>query len=371
MANQAIKQMFMKRLFDNQLAKQAATKAGEIFGQREQVTDVHRPDPSSPFGLMNVEQEVVPATGLFEAGVPEREKFMRASRQMVESGSPMLQQKGLDMLSSMQGSMMSGAGASPTTFAFGAGDGKMQRGYLKGGELEKLGSPYDPRNPYLDIGTGFVDPNDPDGTIQKQLAQQKFEEQRGMADQSFYNDFTSETAVIEESVYENNETKRLLNEMSGLAKHDTVGFGSWLRKTPLADATYVAELKSTIQSRLALAKMMALKAASSTGSTGFGALSEKELKLLTDYQGSLALAQNPEDIKKVILKIYNHLEHSNSEYSKKLQRNKEKYVRLHKKYDPTSPLPASVAGITAPNQAGAAGAAGGDANVIVKEWGSD
>ena len=344
MASQAIKQMFMKRLFNNQLAKQAASKAGEIFGRREQMTDVHRPDPSSPFGLMNVEQEVVPATGLFEAGVPEQEKFMRASRQMVESGSPMLQEKGLDMLSSMQSNLMSGAGRSPTTFAIGAEEGKMQRASLDAkGKVITHGLPYDPRNPYLDIGTGYVDPNDPEGTIQKRLAQQKFEEKRGISDQAFYDDFTAETSVIEESVYENNETKRLLNEMSGLTTHDTVGFGSWLRKTPLSDAAYVAELKSTIQSRLALAKMMALKAASSTGSTGFGALSEKELKLLTDYQGSLALAQSPDDIKNVILKIYNHLEHSNSEYGKKLQRNKEKYVRLHSKYSPNDPLPESIA----------------------------
>ena len=49
---------------------------------------------------------------------------------MVESGSPMLQQKGLDMLSSMQSSMMSGAGRSPTTFAIGAEEGKMQRASL-------------------------------------------------------------------------------------------------------------------------------------------------------------------------------------------------------------------------------------------------
>ena len=368
MADSALKQMFMKRMFDRALAKKAATKAGEIFGQRATPgKDVHRPDPSSPFGSMNVVTEgAEPATGLFEAGVPEREKFVRASRQMVESGIPMLQQKGLDMLSSMQGSMMSGAGRSPTTFAFGAGEGKMQRGYLKEGELEKLGQPYAPRDPYKDIGTAFVDPNDPDGAIQKELAQQKFEEKRGMADQAFYNDFTDETSVIESSVYENNETKRLLNEMSGLAKHDTVGFGSWLRKTPLSDAVYVEELKSTIQSRLALSKMMALKAASSTGSTGFGALSEKELKLLTDYQGSLALAQSPDDIKKVVLKIYNHLEHSNSEYDKKLQRNKEKYIRLHKKYDPTSPLPESIA----PTRAQPIVPRETDPNATVREWGS-
>ena len=35
---------------------------------------------------------------------------INCSGQMVESGSPMLQEKGLDMLSSMQSNLMSGAG---------------------------------------------------------------------------------------------------------------------------------------------------------------------------------------------------------------------------------------------------------------------
>ena len=362
MASEAIKRMFMERMFSRQDAQRAGELASNIFGRMGTSKDVHRPDPSSPFGLMNVETEETPATGLFERGISEQDKYTRASRQLVESGSPVLQKQGLSMMSGMQGNLMSGAGYDPKTFAYGAGDGKMQRGFLQEGEVQPIGQPYDPRSPFLDVGTRFVDPNDPSRDVQKELAQAEYEKKKGVAQQAFYEDYIGETATIEGSVYENNETKRLLNEMSGLVKHDTAGFGSWLRTTPLTDATYVSELKSTIQSRLALAKMMSLKSASSTGSTGFGALSEKELKLLTDFQGSLALAQDPKDIKRVLMKIYNHLEHQNSMYDRKLQSNKAKYIQIHNKRNPLEPLPESVTRDIAQPPAG-------DGNTIIRNWG--
>jgi len=219
------------------------------------------------------------------------------------------------------------------TFAVGAPGGKMQRSVLdESGNLVNLGEPYDPRNPYLDTGTGFVNPNEPDEIIKKNLARAEFEKKEGVANQKFYDNYLPETQSIEGLVTENNTTKELLNELSGLTNSSTAGFGKWLSSTPMTDANYVNELKGTIQSRLAMTKMMALKAASSTGSTGFGALSEKELKLLTDFQGSLELAQDPKDIKKVIMRIYNSLEASNRGLESKLKLNKSKYGRLVKKY---------------------------------------
>jgi hypothetical protein len=155
---------------------------------------------------------------------------------------------------------------------------------------------------------------------------------RSKDDATFYTDYIPETRNIESEIDDMEMTQDLLNDMAGQTDYSTVGFGKYLNKIPLTDATHWAELKSTIQARIALTKMMTLKNASATGSTGFGQLSEKELKLLTDHLGSLEQAQSPEEIKKVIGQIYKTLDSTMKGYRKQLLQNRRRFKGLHKEY---------------------------------------
>jgi hypothetical protein len=63
----------------------------------------------------------------------------------------------------------------------------------------------------------------------------------------------------------------------------------------------------TLVSNVALRTMQELKALSSQGATGFGALSQKELKVLEDSAGALQLTNKPEDLIKAYDKFMDHL----------------------------------------------------------------
>lgn len=64
---------------------------------------------------------------------------------------------------------------------------------------------------------------------------------------------------------------------------------------------------STIQSNTALQTLMDLKSSSPTGASGLGALSEKELELLTTKMRSLNPEQSPEQVKRNLLEIFAEL----------------------------------------------------------------
>jgi hypothetical protein len=148
----------------------------------------------------------------------------------------------------------------------------------------------------------------------------------------FYLDYPTAMAAAEDAIYDIEYTMRDAAELYDLTDHTTAGFGSWIAGLPLTGATDWRELKSTVQSRLALTKMMLLKAASSTGSTGFGALSEKELKILTDNLASLEQKKSPEAIKASLVKILNDLERSRTRLKQAAADDRNKYMRLHKRF---------------------------------------
>ena len=148
----------------------------------------------------------------------------------------------------------------------------------------------------------------------------------------FYLDYPTAMAAAEDAVYDIEYTMRDAAELYDLTDHTTAGFGSWIAGLPLTGATDWRELKSTVQSRLALTKMMLLKAASSTGSTGFGALSEKELKILTDNLASLEQKKSPQAIKASLVKILNDLERSRMRLKQAAMDDRSKYMRLHKRF---------------------------------------
>jgi len=118
-------------------------------------------------------------------------------------------------------------------------------------------------------------------------------EYRGDRLTSFQNNLEQDRKIISSM----EETSKMLDSLYTDTDWTTTGLGSFAKDFPAFDAMSWAEKKQTIVSRLALGKMMELKAASPSGATGFGALSERELNVLETEFGSLKQAQSEGDIK--------------------------------------------------------------------------
>lgn len=112
------------------------------------------------------------------------------------------------------------------------------------------------------------------------------------------------------------ETRLLLNDLYKKTGNKSTGFGSYLAKIPAFQAKDWYEAKEVIISRLAVDKMKELKAMSPTGSTGFGALSERELETLQKQLGSLEQSLDPEDIQRNIAQIMRLLQKSESKFNR-------------------------------------------------------
>lgn len=112
------------------------------------------------------------------------------------------------------------------------------------------------------------------------------------------------------------ETKAMLQDLAARTGIKTTGFASLANKIPHMGPIAWKEAKDVIVSRLAVDKMAELKAMSSTGSTGFGALSQKELETLQKQLGSLEQAQAPKDIQRNITQILRLLSKSEAKFNK-------------------------------------------------------
>ena len=120
-----------------------------------------------------------------------------------------------------------------------------------------------------------------------------------------YNDYTKQSAAME---YETDRIMSDLNELSDMTNNWTTGIGgTLLKQIPQTAAKDWEERKTTVLSSMGLDKMMQLKAASPTGSTGFGALNAKELEVLQTHIASLNQAQSPRAIQGAIHRINKHL----------------------------------------------------------------
>ena len=300
-------------------------------------------------GLMSATEDYAPATGLFDQNIPKAERALRFNSRAFESGVPAFQKMAMANMQDMQQAAVSGG------MGFGAGrrTGEDSQGNQfwvgnrtnkQTGQMETIFSPIGHANPEPIGGFEFTDnyglTSDAKAQFEAQKAGQVIQERDNA---EFYIAYIPETRAIEDGVYNIEVTQDLLQEMSGQTDYSSTGFGSWLKSIPLTDANRWESLKITIESRLAMDKMMELKQASATGSTGFGALSEKELRVLTSYMGELNQASKPADIKRIMIKIYNQLERTKTKYHEKMADNREKYVNLHKgQYGRGSPLPSFV-----------------------------
>jgi len=120
-------------------------------------------------------------------------------------------------------------------------------------------------------------------------------------------------------------TKALISEAGAKAGYKNTGWMSYLDQIPATDARSMTNLVETIQSRIAMDQMMNLKASSPTGSTGFGALSQKELSVLQDYLGKIDPKSSPAAVKKQLRRVFTMMDNMEKRYDKKRTRNDKKY----------------------------------------------
>ncbi|MGA1553429.1 MAG: hypothetical protein ACO35I_05225 [Burkholderiaceae bacterium] len=88
---------------------------------------------------------------------------------------------------------------------------------------------------------------------------------------------------------------------TGLGAETLAGVGG-------TDAAQLNALLEPVRSYIAINRMKKLKEASPTGSTGFGALSEKELSLLTGEQGALSLGQGEKQLDETLKRIKSNID---------------------------------------------------------------
>ena len=122
------------------------------------------------------------------------------------------------------------------------------------------------------------------------------------------NKYPSAAIMAETYITELDSTLSDLQELEDYTSNNNVGYSSYLSSLPETGANKWANMRDTITSRFALDKMMELKNSSPQGSTGFGALNEKEMLVMQQYMGSLEQAQSAPEIKRVIGKIKTLLE---------------------------------------------------------------
>jgi hypothetical protein len=139
--------------------------------------------------------------------------------------------------------------------------------------------------------------------------------------------FETDMDVATSTLSSINRTKEELAHLAGITDAGSAGWGTLLKGLPESDAMIWDQVKTTVQSQLGLEKMAELKALSSTGSTGFGALNEKELDLLVKHLGALEQATGPKEIKRVIGRITSVLEGKESRMENKIRRQAEFYKK--------------------------------------------
>jgi len=318
-----------------ELAAQRNAEIQGIFGAPESQVDVNIPKPSSPFGLMNVEEQTSPATGLFQDLPSNQVPMMQAAKQMAMSASPVLQKQGYATLKGIQDEAIPPDITDVRTFAMGADEeGKMIRARLANTPegFKTIGRPYDPRNQYLDIGTGYVNPYAPEKRVEKQLALTEFKKKEGVAAEKFMEGYNVNLDKSEAGLESVDFLLGGLDELANSATGFSTGWGSLMKDVPMTDANTWQSVQTSVLSGLGLDKLQEMKQESVTGASGFGQLSEKELVLLTSYRGNLAQATTPKQIKKVVGKMQRLLSNARKRMVNRIGNANKRFERLTQKY---------------------------------------
>jgi hypothetical protein len=348
----------MQQYMEDRNAQRLAGATLNVMGQeaqpaREEPFQYPMMEGEQPIGGLMTQVPAQPATGLFAGATPEEAQNLSFNKRALESGEPRFQQMAIQNLQQQQASVLGPAntvGAGRYIFEDDKGNqywvGNVANKVTK--DMETIYSPIgkapkEPQGPLkmVDRTYGLTAEGKLDFEQAKARAVQEAELRTKDEVESLIS-YVPKTMAIEDAVFNIETTQSYMNELAGLSDYSTTGFGKYLNAIPLTDANRWRELASTVTGRLAMDKMMELKAASAVGATGFGALSEKELKLLQDYYGNLAQSQDPAVIKRNMQLIYEQLEYAKKRQRSKMAHNMEKYLRVHQKYNPGRPLPTYV-----------------------------
>lgn len=182
---------------------------------------------------------------------------------------------------------------------------------------------------YLNQGTQFA-PTTGQGPAVPIYNQQAASEKAqgagyGKAQSDYVTGYGAMRDVEDDFISNLRETKALISEAGNNAGITNTGWMSYLDQIPATDARTMTNLVETIQSRVAMDQMMNLKAASPTGSTGFGALSQKELSVLQDYLGKIDTKAKPAVVKRQMRRVFTMMDNMEKRYDKKRERNDKKY----------------------------------------------
>jgi len=370
----------LKRRLANMDAEEMRNTVGEMFGQAAtpeqtapyQMGADERMEGEEPIqGLMDVTQEAMPGSGLIgSAGSPEEARYLQARKELGMSGQGIGLDQSLEGLNQMQQSVMGNAGkagraGSTPTFEMGAPGGMKQRAYFgPNNKIMPVGEPYRPfapqqasafqekvdalgssdpdkvavarealRDPYKKTELGYVDTTGKGRYIDREVAEGVVVKGMAEADTSFYNEYGNATQTLENTAYDLDRTMNDLNRLADMTDYSSTGFAGYLSIIPTTDARSWESMRDTVINNLGLDKMMQLKALSSSGATGFGALSARELAVLTDHLGKLDGLNDPKEIKYHIKAIYKSLNRNKNNIMQAMKRNEKRYKGIDKRYE--------------------------------------
>ena len=329
---------------------------------------------------------LVEGTLAYGAGVdPRQTQLMERNFALNTSGMPLLEERGASQESAMQGDIMRGVNSMDMA-KYDRSNPKPSQPTtaIKEYRLAKnqgfTGSFMD----YQNQGGGGVDPTSnmrdmeyymqmPDGTEQEQINKALFKNaisKGSIVDQgTFFVDTNSGQKYDKNIINEGAQTGEIANinqrlddypstavqagsfisdldttiddldQLLAYTSDNNVGWEGYLSVLPETGANKWMNMRDTITSRFALDKMMELKNASPTGSTGFGALNEKEMLVMQQYMGSLEQAQSAPELKRIITKITKLLKDKRKLASRGLQEADKWYDLNASRYRPNSTMP--------------------------------
>jgi hypothetical protein len=147
----------------------------------------------------------------------------------------------------------------------------------------------------------------------------------------------------------------VIKEAKRLREHKGAYLGSGLTGNIAAALPISSEAKdfqiglNAFKGRIALNTIQALKAASPTGATGFGALSEGELKVLQDSFGALDRAQSYDEVRRVLADIQKVAQRQSQQTERRYQTEfGRRAAPSQRAIEPAAPAPG--AGIPPPDQ---------------------
>lgn len=180
-------------------------------------------------------------------------------------------------------------GAADAQSASAAKDRAMAAWYNQGRPSSSSGSPSKPPPGYRFLPDGSMEPI-PGGPAFRKIQGEDEKQQAAIDAQN-----AEALAVIA-------KIDSALGKVNGLS----AGMGAYTSMVPGSPAMDLSADIDSISSSLGLSKLMEMKASSKAGASGLGALSDREMTLLTSAIASLKQQQTPERLKESMKKIKTH-----------------------------------------------------------------